>query len=70
MPSHGPVGGMEFIPPYRTFLTTIRDRTTAAKKAGRTVDEATADITAELSGRYPDPMRLGWAVKAAHAELQ
>ncbi|ATB41354.1 beta-lactamase domain protein [Cystobacter fuscus] len=70
VPSHGPVGGLEFLPPYRTFLTTIRDRTAAAKKAGRTVDEAVAEITAALSERYPDRLHLDWAVRALYAELQ
>ena len=69
VPSHGPVGGLEFVAGYRTFFKDILDRTAAAKKAGRTADQAVAEITAELVGRYPDPMRLGWAIKAAYAEL-
>jgi glyoxylase-like metal-dependent hydrolase (beta-lactamase superfamily II) len=69
VPSHGPVGGMGFVAGARTFLTAIQERTAAARKAGRTADQAVAEISAELSERYPDPLRLEWAVKAAYAEF-
>jgi hypothetical protein len=59
----------KFVAGARTFLTTaIEERTAVAKKARCTADQAVADVTAELSGRYPDPLRLAWAVKAAYAE--
>lgn len=69
VPSHGPVGGLDFVAGARTFLTAIQERTAAAKRAGRTADQAVAEISAELSERYPEPFRLEWAVKAAYAEL-
>ena len=69
VPSHGPVGGLEFVSSYREFFNTIQERTVAAKKAGHSVDQAVADITKALSGRYPDPMRLDWAIRAAYAEF-
>ena len=68
VPSHGPVGGLEFVAGYRTFFQEVQERTAAARKAGRTVDQAIAEITQALAERYPDPMRLGWAIKAAYAE--
>ena len=45
VPSHGPIGDVAFITTYRTYLTTVRDRTAALKSQGRTVDEAIATIT-------------------------
>ncbi|WP_395845241.1 MBL fold metallo-hydrolase [Cystobacter fuscus] len=69
VPSHGPVGGLEFVAGYRDFFTAIQERTVAAKKAGRTEDQAVAEITKDLSGRYLDPMRLDWAIRAAYAEF-
>lgn len=68
VPSHGPVGGLEFVAGYRTFFKEVQERTAAAKKAGRTADQAVTEITPQLVERYPDPMKLGWAIKAAYAE--
>ena len=68
VPSHGPNGGPEFISGYRTYLTTVRDRTLAAKAGGKSADEAVASVTAELKDRYPDAGRLAGAIRAAYAE--
>ena len=70
VPSHGPIGDASYIARYRVYLTTIRDRTAALKKDGKTQDEAVKTITAEMQGRYPDAGRLGGAVKAAYAEAK
>jgi glyoxylase-like metal-dependent hydrolase (beta-lactamase superfamily II) len=67
VPSHGPMGGVELITGYRTYLTTIQTRTAELKKQGKTTDEAVQTVTAELT-KYPDKARLGGAVKAAFAE--
>jgi glyoxylase-like metal-dependent hydrolase (beta-lactamase superfamily II) len=68
VPSHGPIGDVSYITGYRTYLTTIRDRTAALKHQGQSVDEAIKTLTAELQPRYPDAGRLAGAVRAAYIE--
>jgi glyoxylase-like metal-dependent hydrolase (beta-lactamase superfamily II) len=71
VPSHGPTAdGTAFITGYRTYLTEVRDRTAAEKKAGRNVDQAVEAVTAAFSDRAPDKARLAGAIKAAYAEAQ
>jgi glyoxylase-like metal-dependent hydrolase (beta-lactamase superfamily II) len=66
--SHGPFTDVSAIRNYRTYLTTVRDRTAAVKKQGKSVDEAVATVTTELASRYPDKGRVTSAVRAAYAE--
>jgi len=69
VPSHGPTGDdTAFITGYRAYLTEVRDRTAAEKRAGRNVDQAVEAITAALVARFPDRARLAGAIKAAYAE--
>jgi glyoxylase-like metal-dependent hydrolase (beta-lactamase superfamily II) len=68
VPSHGPLGDIAFINTYRTYLTTVRDRTVAAKYPGSTEDQAVATVTAELKTQYPDTGRLEGAIRAAYKE--
>jgi len=69
VPSHGPIGEeTAFITGYRAYLTEVRDRTAAEKRAGRNVDQAVEAVTAALVGRFPDRARLAGAIKAAYAE--
>ena len=69
MPSHGPTGdGSGFITGYRAYLTEVRDRTAAAKRAGRSVEQAVETVTAAVADRAPDKARLAGAIKAAYAE--
>jgi glyoxylase-like metal-dependent hydrolase (beta-lactamase superfamily II) len=69
VPSHGPTGeNVEFITGYRSYLTEVRDRTAAEKKAGKNVDQAVETVTAALGSRYPDRARLAGAIKSAYAE--
>ena len=71
VPSHGPTGdGVGFITGYRAYLTEVRDRAAAEKKAGHSVDEAVATVTAAFGDRAPDKGRLAGAIKAAYAEAQ
>ena len=65
VPSHGPFGGVEIIAGYRVYLTRIRDRAAALKKAGRSQDETVKIITEEMSADYPDRNRLAGAIRAA-----
>jgi glyoxylase-like metal-dependent hydrolase (beta-lactamase superfamily II) len=69
VPSHGPTGdGVGFISGYRAYMTEIRDRTTAEKKAGHSSDEAVTAVMAAFGDRAPDKGRLTGAIKAAYAE--
>jgi len=71
VPSHGPTGdGTTFITGYRAYLTEIRDRTAAEKRAGRSADQAVEAVTAAFGDRAPDKGRLAGAIKAAYAEAQ
>ena len=69
VPSHGPTGdGTGFITGYRAYLTEVRDRTAAEKRAGRSVEQAVDAVTAAFADRAPDRARLAGAIKAAYAE--
>jgi glyoxylase-like metal-dependent hydrolase (beta-lactamase superfamily II) len=69
VPSHGPTGDeTAFITGYRTYLTEVRDRTAAEKRAGRNVDQVVEAVTAALAARFADRGRLAGAIKAAYAE--
>lgn len=65
VPSHGAMGGPEMIEVYRAYFLAIEGRVAALKAEGRTLQEATATITAELGGRWPDAGRLGGAIRNA-----
>ncbi len=67
VPSHGPTGDVGFISGYRAYLTDIRDRTAAEKRAGKTEEQAVAAVSAALPN-YPDRGRLTGAIKAAYGE--
>jgi glyoxylase-like metal-dependent hydrolase (beta-lactamase superfamily II) len=69
VPSHGPTGeGVAFITGYRAYLTEVRDRTAAEKRAGQSVDQAVQTVTAAFGDRAPDKARLAGAIRAAYAE--
>jgi glyoxylase-like metal-dependent hydrolase (beta-lactamase superfamily II) len=68
VPSHGPMGGPELIAGYRTYLTLVRDRVTALKRQGKTLDETVEVVAPEMADRYPDRGRLTGAIRAAYAE--
>jgi glyoxylase-like metal-dependent hydrolase (beta-lactamase superfamily II) len=69
VPSHGPTGnGSGFISGYRAYLTEVRDRTVAEKRAGRSVEQAVEAVTAAFGDRAPDKARLAGAIKVAYAE--
>jgi glyoxylase-like metal-dependent hydrolase (beta-lactamase superfamily II) len=67
VPSHGPMGDTSLISAYKTLLTTVSNRAGELKKQGRTVDEATATIAAELQSKYPNGgARLTNTIRAAY----
>jgi glyoxylase-like metal-dependent hydrolase (beta-lactamase superfamily II) len=70
VPSHGPTGDAGFIGGYRAYLTEVRDRTAAEKKAGHTAERAVETVSGAMAARFPDKGRLAGAVRAAYAEAQ
>jgi glyoxylase-like metal-dependent hydrolase (beta-lactamase superfamily II) len=69
VPSHGPTGeSIGFITGYRTYLTEVRERAAAEKRAGQSADQAVATVTAAFGDRAPDKGRLAGAIRAAYAE--
>ena len=53
---------------YRRYLTSVRDRTAAAKSSGKSVEEATQIVVAELKQQYPDTGRINDAIRTAYSE--
>lgn len=70
VPSHGPNGDANYIADYRRYLTKVRDRTAAEKAAGKSLDEATQAVIAEVRQDYPDTGRVTGAVRTAYAEAK
>jgi len=69
VPSHGPMGDASLITTYKTLLQTVQARAAELKKQGRTIDEATATIAAELQSKYPTGgARLTGTIRAAYNE--
>jgi glyoxylase-like metal-dependent hydrolase (beta-lactamase superfamily II) len=67
VPSHGPMGDVSFVTNYRTYLTTVRNRTAALKKEGKNIDDTVKTVQDELEGRY-DRNRMANAIRAAYNE--
>lgn len=70
VPSHGPQGDASFIANYRRYLTQVRDRAVALKAEGKTLEQATQAIAAELKDQYADTGRMAGAVRTAYAEAR
>jgi glyoxylase-like metal-dependent hydrolase (beta-lactamase superfamily II) len=68
VPSHGGFGGHEIIEGYRAYLTRIRDRSAALKKAGKSQEDAVKIVTDEMAAEFPDLNRLAGAIRAGYAE--
>ena len=69
VPSHGPIGDASLIATYKTLLTTVQARAAELKKQGKSLEDATASIAAELQPKYPTAgNRLLGTIRAAYAE--
>src|SRR5688572_5888888 len=69
VPSHGAIGDLSMIANNRAFLQTVQGRVGELKKQGRTLEETTATVTAELTPKYPAAGgRLTGAIRAAYNE--
>jgi glyoxylase-like metal-dependent hydrolase (beta-lactamase superfamily II) len=69
VPSHGAMGDASMIGNYRTFLTTVRERASALKKDGKTVDQTLRALQDELQARF-NRNEMASAVRAAYTEAQ
>ena len=67
VPSHGPMGGVEMITKWKTFLTTVRTRAAELKKQGKSIDETVTTIQDQLQDTYPRNAMAG-AIRAAYNE--
>lgn len=67
VPSHGAMGDLSMVANYRTFLTTVSDRTRALKMQGKSLDETVQAVQTELQARY-DRQRMTGAIRAAYNE--
>jgi glyoxylase-like metal-dependent hydrolase (beta-lactamase superfamily II) len=67
VPSHGAMGDLSMVTNYRTFLTTVSDRTHALKMQGKSLEETTQAVQSELQSRY-DRQRMTGAIRAAYNE--
>ena len=67
VPSHGPMGDIAFVTNYRSYLTDVRDRTRAQKKAGKNLDDTIKLVQDELGSKY-DRNRMAGAIRVAYNE--
>jgi glyoxylase-like metal-dependent hydrolase (beta-lactamase superfamily II) len=70
VPSHGPLGDASYMTAYRQYLTQVQARAAALKAEGKSLEDATQTITAELKDKYPDTGRAAGAIRAAYAEAK
>ena len=54
VPAHGRLGDVQSIRRYRDYLTAVRDETRAAKRQGRSVEEAQQSLAPVLAQRFAD----------------
>jgi glyoxylase-like metal-dependent hydrolase (beta-lactamase superfamily II) len=67
VPSHGAVGTGALIPANRAVMQTIQSRAAALKAQGKSIDETTAAIQAELTAAHPGWPRANGIAGAARA---
>ena len=69
VPSHGALGDASMVANNRAFLETVQSRVAELKKQGRTLEETTTAVTAELQPKYPTAGgRLTSTIRAAYSE--
>ena len=68
VPSHGPVGDAAMIARNKEFLTAVRARTAALKKAGTGADEAVKTIQSELEPKFGASPRMATTIRTAYNE--
>ncbi len=71
VPSHGRLVDLAAIATYRAYLTAVQARATDLKRQGKSADEASQMIQAELQTRFAgmaQPARIAAAARAAYQE--
>lgn len=77
VPAHGRLADVNTIRRYREYMTAVRDETRAAKRAGRSVEEAQQTIAPAIAQRFadltpasgqPPTGRINAAIQAAYRE--
>jgi glyoxylase-like metal-dependent hydrolase (beta-lactamase superfamily II) len=71
VPSHGQMGDSSLIEMNRSYLKTVQARISELKREGKTLEQATETVTAELKSQYPDwTGNAGSAARSAYAEAK
>lgn len=73
VPGHGELGDASVIGAQRAFMEEMRAETFAAADAGRSADEAVAELEPGLHARHPDWVQPEWVafgIRCFHAERQ
>jgi len=68
VPSHGPIGDKGFIENYSKFLSAVKVRTAALKSEGKSLEQVTEMLSAELATDFGSSRRMGSAISAAYRE--
>jgi glyoxylase-like metal-dependent hydrolase (beta-lactamase superfamily II) len=76
VPAHGRLGDIGFIRRYREYLTAVQTEVGAAKRRGRSVEDAVSTLAEPLATRFPDLAlasgpatgRINAAIQAAYRE--
>jgi glyoxylase-like metal-dependent hydrolase (beta-lactamase superfamily II) len=76
--AHGRMGDLSLVRRYREYLTAVRDRVAAAKRAGQSADEAVQSLGDALAGEFADLTpangqaagRVNGAIQAAYREAR
>jgi glyoxylase-like metal-dependent hydrolase (beta-lactamase superfamily II) len=71
VPGHGEVGDVSVIRTQRAFMETMRAETFALADAGRSADEAVAELEPKLHALHPDWVQPEWVafgIRCFHAE--
>jgi glyoxylase-like metal-dependent hydrolase (beta-lactamase superfamily II) len=64
LPDHSPPGDAGMIPEQRAFMVDLLERAKAVKAEGKSVEDATRQITTEFAGKYPGWLRPGNMTRA------
>ncbi len=76
VPAHGRLGDLALVRRYRQYLLAVRDRVTAAKREGQSVDDVVRSLSGALAEEFSDLQpaggaaagRIGAAIQAAYRQ--
>ena len=71
VPSHGEMGDGSLTERDRTYLKALQTRVAELKREGKTVEQASETVVAELKSKYPDwTGNTAAAVRSAYTEAR